>query len=86
MTDSYVPDLFMQAAYAVHLGWSKEAALRAITSNPARALGLEQRIGSLEPGKDADLLVLDGEPLAPGTHVLRVLIEGETVFERTSSP
>ena len=85
MTDSYVPDLFLQAAFAVHLGLGEEEALQAITLNPARAIGLADRVGSLEPGKDADLIVLDGEPLALSTNVVRVLIEGETVYERAAT-
>ncbi len=85
MTDSYVPDLFLQACFAVHLGMEEEEALRAITLNPARAIGLADRVGSLEPGKDADLIVLDGEPLALSTNVVRVLIEGETVYERAAT-
>ncbi len=85
MTDSYVPDLFLQASFAVHLGLGEEEALRAITLNPARAIGLADRVGSLESGKDADLIVLDGEPLALSTNVVRVLIEGETVYERAAA-
>lgn len=81
MTDSYIADLLLQAMYAVHLGLDEETALRAITINPARVAGLAERVGSLEPGKDADLLILDGSPFALGSRVVRVLIEGETVYE-----
>ena len=59
----------------------KRRALNAITINPARVAGLADRIGSIEPGKDADLLIVDGPPFALGTKVVRVLIEGETVHE-----
>jgi imidazolonepropionase-like amidohydrolase len=81
MTDSFVSDLLLQAMYAIHLGLDEDTALNAITINPARVAGLADRIGSIEPGKDADLLIVDGPPFALGTKVVRVLIEGETVHE-----
>jgi imidazolonepropionase-like amidohydrolase len=81
MTDSFVTDLLLQAMYAIHLGLDEDTALRAITINPARVAGLGTRVGSIEPGKDADLLILDGPPFRLGTRVVRVLIEGETVYE-----
>ena len=81
MTDSYVPDLLLQAMYAIRLGLDEETALRAITINPARIAGLAERVGSIEVGKDADLLILDGPPFALGSKVVRVLIEGESVHE-----
>ncbi len=81
MTDSFVSDLLLQAMYAIHLGLDEETALRAITINPARIAGLEERIGSIQAGKDADLLILDGPAFTLGTKVVRVLIQGETVYE-----
>ena len=86
MTDGYVDDLLLQAAYAVRLGMGEEAALRAITLHPANSLGLGDRIGSLAAGKDADIVLLDGAPFEPGTTVVKVLVEGEVVFDRTESP
>jgi imidazolonepropionase-like amidohydrolase len=86
MTDSYVSDLLLQAMYAIHLGLDEETALRAITINPAAVVGLAERIGSLEAGKDADLLILDGPPFRLGTRVVRVLIEGETVMCADGGP
>ena len=65
MTDADVvqqPFLRFQAAVAVRHGMDPAEALRAITINPARVAGLEARIGSLEAGKDADLVVFDGDP------------------------
>ena len=49
----------------------------------ARMLRLDERLGSLEPGKDADLVVLSGEPLSVWTRVLETWIEGERVFDRS---
>lgn len=64
------------AALLVRAGMPEEEALRTVTLNPARILGLDDRIGSLTPGKDADFLVLDGPPLAWESRVRRVFIDG----------
>lgn len=68
--------LISQVTFAVTQGWSREEALAALTSRAAELLGVEDRVGSLEVGKDADLVFLSGEPLAPGTRVTRVIVEG----------
>ncbi|KAB2653570.1 MAG: amidohydrolase family protein, partial [Verrucomicrobia bacterium] len=71
-TDDPVTDsrLFMRsAALAVRAGMSRSGALKALTQAGARMLDLEDRIGTLQPGKDADLLVLSGDPLSVYTHV-----------------
>ena len=70
------------AAMAVANGMDKDAALRAITLTPAEILGVADRIGSLEVGKDADIVILNGHPLDALTQVETVLIEGKIVFER----
>ena len=83
-TDDWITDsrlFFRTAAIAVRHGLSREAALRAITIAPARQLGLADRIGSLEPGKDADRVVLDGDPLATRTRVLETWVEGRRVYD-----
>ena len=54
-------------------------ALQAITINPARHIGVEDRVGSLEVGKDADIVITDGNPFDSMTNVELVLIEGEAV-------
>jgi len=70
------------AAMAVKNGMDEEEALKAITINPARILGLAHRLGSLEAGKDADLVVLDGHPLDWRTKVEQVYINGQVVYNR----
>lgn len=84
-TDDPITDsrLFLrQAAMAVRNGMPRDAALRALTINGARMLELDSRIGTLEPGKDADFIVLSGDPLSVYSHVLESWIEGERVFNR----
>ena len=63
-------------------GVPREEALRAITLHAARFLGIADRVGSLEKGKDANLLLLTGDPLSSATWVDRVILEGEVVYER----
>jgi len=84
-TDDPVTDsrLFLRtAALAVRAGMSREKALEALTLAGARMLELDRRIGSLEVGKDADMIVLSGDPLALRTKVLQTFVEGKKVFDR----
>ncbi len=74
--------LRIEACVAARGGLPPAAALRAITAVPAAILGIESRVGTLEPGKDGDLVILDGEPADALTRVLRVVVEGQIVFER----
>ena len=74
-------DLGMVAALAMRGGMPRERALAAITRIPAEILGVAERVGSLAPGKDADFLVLSGEPLGISSHVLQVYVAGRRVFE-----
>ncbi len=83
-TDDWITDsrLFLRsAALAVRAGMSREAALRGLTMAGAVMLELEDRIGSLEPGKDADFVVLSGDPLSVYTKVLETWVEGEKLFD-----
>jgi len=85
VTDAPVIPLWhlpMCAGYAVKAGMDPFAALQAITINPARQLGIEDRVGSLEVGKDADLVLMDGSPFAIETAVHRVYINGSCIFEK----
>jgi imidazolonepropionase-like amidohydrolase len=70
------------AAMAVGNGMDRDLALRAVTLTPAEILGVAERIGSLQVGKDADIVILTGHPLDTLSRVEMVLIEGKTVFER----
>jgi len=55
-------------------------AIKTITINPAKALGIDDRVGSIEVGKDADLVVYDGDPLEVDTNVLLTMINGQIVY------
>lgn len=78
--------LFLRSgALAVRGGMTEDGALRALTLNPAVMMQLEHRIGSIEPGKDADLVVLSGPPFSVHTDVLETWIDGEPVFDRSES-
>lgn len=83
-TDDWITDsrLFLRtAAIAVRHGLDRDAALAAVTLTAAEHLGLSDRIGSIEPGKDADLVVLSGDPLSVRTEVLETWVEGRQVFD-----
>lgn len=75
-------DLLEIAALAVKYGMSEEAALRAVTIDAARIINMDQRVGSLEPGKDADMLILKGHPLRVGSLPQAVFIEGKLVYQK----
>lgn len=73
-------DLMIAAMTAVRGGLSPERALAAITRDAADLLGVGDRVGSLTPGKDADILLLNGEPLQTTSHVRAVYINGHRAF------
>ncbi len=79
ITDSRL--FLRQAAMGVRFGLDRDSALAAMTINGAKMLDLEDRVGSLAPGKDADFVILDGDPLSVYTRVLETWIEGERVFD-----
>ncbi len=70
------------AALAVRAGMTRAGALYGLTMAGAEMLGLEDRIGSLEEGKDADLVLLSGDPLSVYTQVLQTWVDGVKVFDR----
>lgn len=85
-TDSpFVPEeeLLVQATMGVRYGLddSRLAALRGLTIVPARAAKIEAQVGSLEPGKDADILVCDGYPVDPRTAVKLVFVDGRRAYD-----
>lgn len=80
---SAVRYLLLNAALAVEQGMDENEALKAITLYPAQILGIEDRVGSLDAGKDADIIILSAYPLeVTKSHVEIVLINGEIVYER----
>jgi len=75
---------FLRAgAIAVRGGMTKDGALKALTIHGAEMMHLDHRIGSIETGKDADLVLLSGEPFSVYTRVLATWIEGDLVFDRS---
>jgi imidazolonepropionase-like amidohydrolase len=74
-------DLLTAATFAVRHGMPRDEALKAITLTPAEILGVAERVGSLEKGKDADILILSGEPLAATSRIERVILSGKTVYQ-----
>ena len=83
MTDAPVErigSLFDDVRLAMRHGLSKEGALKAVTVNAAKILGLDDRLGSIEPGKDADLVVFDRDPFDFMSKVKATLIEGELKY------
>lgn len=76
-------ELFLQATMGVRYGFANDAleAVRGLTIVPARTAGIADRVGSLEPGKDADILVVGGDPTDPRYAVELVLVEGEVVYD-----
>ncbi len=82
--EAYVPKsrvLLHEAAQAMAFGLPYEEAIKSVTINPARLLGLDNRVGSIAEGKDADLVLYNGDPFEYLTKVCYVLIEGQVVTE-----
>jgi imidazolonepropionase-like amidohydrolase len=68
-------------ATLVRTGLDADLAVQALTKNPARALGIDQWVGSLEPKKQANLLVFDQDPLIGVGRLEQVYVEGKLVYE-----
>jgi imidazolonepropionase-like amidohydrolase len=69
-----------QAALSVKHGLDRDTALRALTINPAHIIGIDDRLGSIEPGKDGDLVVWSGDPLDVLSRVEHALIDGTEIY------
>ena len=82
--ESYVPKtrvLLYEAAVAAANGLTFDEALATATLDAARLLGISDRVGSLEPGKDGDVVLYDGDPFEYTSHVVGVVIQGEVVSQ-----
>ena len=79
---SRIQYLSLCAALAAKEGWSREAALRAITIDAARICRVDHRLGSLAEGKDADLVLFDGDPLEISASVQATVIDGQVVWKK----
>ncbi len=76
----------LDAAFAVRGGLDNRKALRTLTLDAAKLLGVDHRVGSLEAGKDADVLILQGDPLHYATFVTTALVNGKVVYEMAKEP
>lgn len=84
--EAYVPKtrvVLFEAAIAMQHGLTFDQALAAITIEPARILGIEDRVGSLELGKDGDLALYDGDPFEYTSHAIGTIIDGIKVSDLT---
>lgn len=84
-TDDPITDsrwFLREAGLAVRAGMSRQAALEAMTLSGAKLLDLQNRVGSLKPGKDADFILLSADPLSAYAHILETWVEGAKVFDR----
>src|SRR5277367_28901 len=84
--ESYVPKnriLLFEAGIAAANGLGMEEALRAVTADAAKILSVDDRVGSLAPGKDADIALFDGDPFEYTSHVTAVLTGGQLSYQRS---
>ena len=79
---SLIQSLPICAGMAVKAGLSMEEGLKAITINAAKICRVDERVGSLEEGKDADIAIFDGNPMEVFTHTLYTIIDGNIVYDR----
>ena len=84
-TDSPVipqEELFLQGSMSARFGADSYQMLRALTTHPAQSILVGDRVGSLEPGKDADIVISSGDPIDPRSRVELVLIDGRIQYSR----
>jgi imidazolonepropionase-like amidohydrolase len=77
--------LVLAAAMAVREGMDEAEAMKAITINAAEITGIDDRVGSIEPGKDADIAIFDGHPFEIRSKVVNTIIDGKVVYERNKN-
>ena len=86
-SDERARRLYQEAAKAMKYGGaSEEEAIRMITLNGAKQLGVEKLTGSIDVGKDADIAIFNGHPFAPASRVEMTLIDGRVFFDRNKAP
>lgn len=86
-TDHPITDsrLFLRSgAFGMRAGMSRQKALEALTIGNAKMMDLDDRVGSLEEGKDADFLILNGDPFSVYTHIQETWVEGQKVWDRSN--
>lgn len=83
---SFTQRLNLEAAKMMRYGWTEEQALASITIIPAKMLGVQAHVGSIEVGKDADLVLYDQDPFSVYARVQRTWIDGELVYDRAARP
>ncbi len=76
--------LWYQAALCVGHGMPREQALAAVTTTAAEIVGLEKRVGSIEAGKDGNVVIFSGDPLSVTSHVEHVVLEGNHIYDRST--
>ena len=76
----------LAGAFAVRGGLDGQDALRAMTEIPAELLGISGRVGTIEPGKDADIVIWDGDPLDYRSYVEYTVLDGDIVYDKSTSP
>ena len=79
-----VQRLNVEAEKTLKFGMSESDALKTLTIFPARILGIDSYVGTLEPGKYADIVMYDGPPLSIYSHVLMTMVRGQKTYERKS--
>ncbi|MFI4875971.1 MAG: amidohydrolase family protein [Blastopirellula sp. JB062] len=87
--EGYVPKTFvvrLEAGLAAAHGLGFDGALKALTLDAAKILKVDDRFGSLEVGKTADIVLYDGDPLEQTTHVVAVIVDGKVVYDRQTAP
>ncbi len=82
--NSSAESLWYQAALCIGQGMSREAAMAAVTTIPAKIMGLEKRIGTIAPGSDGNVVIFSGDPLSVTSHVVKVFLDGNEVYDRAT--